>query len=194
MKTFHFIFVLAAFAGIIFLGCSQSLVGPNDQPDSINKKGPVIHQVQGSGLLFYDGKNLGARYNAREYADGTFDGEYEINCANATGDPTYKINGEVLSFTVYENANEFGGKLAVFFGQEKTGIYAGYYDLFFAFDNGQPGQATAPDQVNNWLLEFGTLETEIWGMTIGEWLASDPEYITSTMGILDCDKGNITIE
>ncbi len=194
MKKFQFILALIAFAVISFAGCTESPVGPKDQLSSLDKKGPVVHRVQGSGLLFFNGKNLGARYSAREYADGSFDGDYEINCANGTGDPTFKINGDVISFIVYENVNESGGKMAVFFGQEKTGIYAGYYDLFFAIDNGQPGQAPSPDQVNDWLFEFSSLETEIWGMTIGEWLAQSPAYLMENMGTLDCTQGNITVE
>lgn len=203
MKTTKIFFALIVLSGLLFLSCSDntfSPVSPTDQAKvgssatSLDKKGPIVHSVEGSGLLFWQGKNLGARYTAHEYADGSFDGEYEINCANGTGDPTFKINGNVLSFIVYENVNEFGGKMVVFYGQEKTGLYAGYYDLFFAIDNGQPGKANAPDQVNEWLFEFSSLDREIWGMTIGEWLQQDAAYLMENMGTLDCDKGNITIK
>lgn len=194
MKTFYAAIILIAFAGILFGGCTESPVSPVDQNVSLDKKGPVVHRVTGSGLLFFNGKNCGARYSAREYADGTFNGDYEINCANASGDPTFKLNGEVIYFTVYENVNEFGGKMAVFFGQEKTGPYAGWYDVFFAIDNGQPGQAPAPDQVNNALLSLPTLDYIFWGMTIEEWAALSPADLITNMGIANCDQGNITVE
>ena len=32
----------------------------------------------------------------------------------------FKLNGNVISFKVYENAGDYGGKMAVFLGQEKT--------------------------------------------------------------------------
>ena len=81
MKTLQCLIVLIAFVGLSLIGCtdkSQSPVGPADQNSavSLDKKGPVVHSVNGSGLLFLDGKKLGARYAAHEFADGTFDGEY----------------------------------------------------------------------------------------------------------------------
>jgi hypothetical protein len=194
MKTIYAAIILIAFTGILFIGCTESPVSPVDQTVSLDKKGPVVHHVVGSGLLFFNGNNCGARYSARQYADGTFDGDYEINCANATGDPTFKLNGDIISFTVYENVNEFDGKMAVFLGQEKTGPYAGWYDVFFAIDNGQPGQAPAPDQVNNALLSLPTLEYIFWGMTIEEWAALSPADLITYLGIANCDQGNITVE
>jgi len=203
MKTFYVAIILIAFTGILFVGCAESPVSPVNQTVSLDKKGPVVHSAQGSGLLFAWGKNCGARYSAHEYADGTFDGEYEINSANATGDPTFKINGEVISFKVYENAGEYGGKMAVFYGQEKTEVFAGFYDLFFAIDNGKPGQTTAPDQVNWILMEVPSEDFQIpaaWGttwtgMTITEiYATSTPDDFILNLGIIDCDQGNVTVK
>jgi hypothetical protein len=206
MKTTKILLVL------LFLGCSDntfSPVSPTDQAKvgssatSLDKKGPLVHSVEGSGLLtLFEGKNLGARYAAHEFADGTFNGEYEINSANATGDPTFKINGNVLSFKVYEDVGDYGGKMAVFYGQEKTEIFAGYYDVFFAIDNGKPGQTTAPDQVNNWLIELPSEDFQIpadWGtpwtgMTILDFYAMSPDDLINNLGVLDCDKGNVTVK
>lgn len=142
------------------------------------------------------GKNLGARYSAHEYADGTFDGEYEINSANATGDPTMKANGKVLKFKIYEGAGQYGGKMAVFLGQEKTNVYAGCFDPFFAIDNGTPGQSSSPDQVNHALVTWPGLDSQIMdtGLTIEDIYAMSPADIINLLGTMDCDKGNITVE
>lgn len=193
MKTFHFVIAIIAF-GFLFIGCSELPVEPTDQIGSLDKQGPVVHSVEGAGLIFYEGKNLGARYTAHEFADGTFDGEYEINGANATGDPTFKWNGDVLSFLVYENAGEYSGEMAVFFGQEKTGLYAGWYDVFFAIDNGKPGQTSDPDQVNFYVVSLESLTATAAGMTIEEWSNLSPEVLISYLGTLDCDHGNITVK
>ena len=207
MKKFQFVLVLISFMGLILIGCSdklQSPVEPTDQGStvSLDKKGPVVHSVNGSGLFFFDGKNAGARYAANEYADGTFDGEYEVNSANATGDPTFKINGNVISFKVYENAGPYGGNMAVFLGQEKTEVYAGFYDVFFAIDNGKPGQSSSPDQVNGILIELPSLDFQIpaeWGspwtgMTILDFYNMGPDELINNLYVADCDKGNITVK
>jgi hypothetical protein len=196
MQTLKLSLALASL--LFFIGCSQdspSPVAPSDQSSAsgLAKSGPVVHQVVGSGLLFSNGKNCGARYALRQNADGSFDGDYEINCANASGDPTFKLNGGVISFAVYENVNAAGGKMGVIFGQEKTGPYAGWYDVFFAIDNGQPGQSTTPDQVNFYLLSLPTLTYEFWGMTIEEWAALSPADLMANLGVADCDQGNITV-
>ena len=208
MKKFQFVLVLIYFMGLILIGCtdkSQSPVEPIDQSStvSLDKKGPVVHSVNGSGLLTsFEGKNLDARYAAHEFSDGTFNDEYEINNANATHDPTFKINGIVISFKVYDDAGQYGGKMAVFLGQEKTGVYAGYYDVFFAIDNGKPGQTTSPDQVNWLLMELPSLDFQIpavWGspwtgMTILDFYNMSADDIINNLGTADCDKGNITVK
>lgn len=203
MKPVKFLLVLLAFAGFSFTGCSENSLSPqqplttvfDNSNVSLNKKGPVLHSVEGSGLLSYNGKNLGARYTAHHYDDGSFGGEYEINGANATGDPTFKWNGRVLSFKIFENAGEFDGRLAIFLGQEKTGVFAGWYDVFFAIDNDKPGQASAPDQVNFYVVSSPTFDYVFHnGKTIADFYNLSPDELILTLGILNCDKGNITIK
>lgn len=199
MYSFKYFIILFSFLGLLFISCSEkssSPVEPTNQNSTIglDKHGPIIHKVQGSGLLQYDGKLLGARYNAHEYLDESFDGEYEINCANATGDPTFKWNGNVLSFIVYENVGVYGGKMGVFLGQEKTGDYAGWYDVFFAIDNGEPGQGTGPDQVNFYIVCAPTLQYIFSnGMTIEDFYALSPTDLISMLGTMDCEEGNIIV-
>ncbi len=189
MKTFYFVFVLAAFAGIIFFGCSQSPVGPNDQPDSINKKGPVIHRVQGSLLLSLEGKTLGGRFTAHQYSDESYDGEYEVNGANALGDPTFKWNGDILFLKVWEGIGQYQGTMGVMGGVEKTGPYAGWYDVIFVIDNGIPGQSSAPDEGINviWMTQDLT-EAETW------WNMDTYDLIAMCFGSLPAEKGNVTVE
>lgn len=203
MKSFKLIIVILALTGLLQVSCSEKSVSPVETSiASLDKRGPIVHRAVGSGLLFFNGKNLGARYAAKEYADGTFDGEYEINSANASGDPTFKINGDVLSFKVYENEGQYGGKMAVFYGKEKTEMYAGYYDVFFGIDNGNPGQNSVPDQVNWFLMELPSETFQIpaeWGtpwtgMTILDFYNMSPEDLISNFGTADCDHGNITVE
>ena len=105
-------------------------------------------------------------------------------------------------FKVYENAGEYGGKMAVIYGQEKTGLYAGWYDVFFAIDNGKPGQTSAPDQVNGMLMELPSEDFQIpadwsaeWaGMTILDFYNMSPDDLILNLGIIDCDKGNVTVK
>ena len=105
-------------------------------------------------------------------------------------------------FKVYENAGKYGGKMAVFYGKEKTGSYAGWYDVFFAIDNGKPGQTSAPDQVNGMLMELPSEDFQIpadwspeWaGMTILDFYNMNPDDLILNLGIIDCDKGNVTVK
>ena len=194
MKKFQVLLVLITFMGLILIGCSdklQSPVEPTDQNStvSLDKKGPVVHSVNGSGLFFFNGKNAGVRYAAHEYSDGTFNGNFELNSANATGDHDFKLNGEVISFKIYENAGQYGGKMAVFLGKEKTGIFAGVYAMFFAIDNGELGKSSVPDQVCGFLLEWPILE-ELRDF----YNQMEADDLINYFGILDCDKGNVTVK
>lgn len=211
MKTTKLFFALIVLMGLLFLSCSENTVSPvsptyqakvGNAVTNLDKNGPVVHSVNGSGLLSWQGKNLGGRYAAHEFADGSFNGDFEVNCANAMGYHDFKLNGQVIEFKVYENAGPYGGKMAVFLGQEKTGMSAGAYAVFFVIDNGLPGQSSAPDQVNDLLMELPTLDFEIpdeWGtpwtgMTILDFYNMSPDDLISNLGIDDCDKGNITIK
>ena len=92
--------------------------------------------------------------------------------------------------------------MAVFLGQEKTEIFAGFYDVFFAIDNGKPGQTTSPDQVNWILLELPSQDfvmPDDWGQpwagkTIMDFYNMSPDEIIENLGIVDCDKGNVTVK
>lgn len=189
MKTFYFAIILIAFTGILFIGCTESPVGPTDQPDSINKNGPVLHSVQGSLLLSLGGKTLGGRFAAHQYHDGSYDGQYEINGANALGDASFKWNGDILFLKIWEGIGSHQGTMGVMGGVEKTGPYAGWYDVIFVIDNGIPGQSSAPDEGINviWMTQDLTQAESWWNM--------DPyDLIDMCYGTLPAEKGNVTVK
>ena len=74
--------------------------------------------------------------------------------------------------------------------------------MFFAIDNGKPGQTSNPDQVNWMLMELPALDFQIpaeWGspwtgMTILDFYNMSPDEIINNLGIADCDKGNIVVK
>jgi len=199
MKSLKLIIVLIGFAIILIIGCSettQSPVQPTVQTPqvitkaspvqsnlaSIDSKGPIDHRVQGSANEVYEGKNMVWTVTAHEYSDGTFDGEYEINAANALDDISQKWNGDVLFLKVY-------GNVAVVGGIEKTGSAAGvYYDVFFVIDNGKNGKTLSPDQTSMYVAALPNLQvTQIW------W-NKDPSELMDKLGVMPVDKGNITVE
>jgi hypothetical protein len=188
MKTFHIVIAIIVF-GFLFIGCSDSPVSPADQTVSLNKKGPVIHRVQGSLLLSLDEKNLGGRFTAHQYSDGSYDGDYEVNGANALGDPSFKWNGDILFLKVWENIGQYNGTMGVMGGVEKTGPYSGWYDVIFVIDNGLPGQSSAPDEGINviWMTQNLT-EAEGW------WNMDPYDLIEMCFGSLPAERGNVTVE
>ena len=195
MKKFQFILVLISFMGLILIGCSdksQSPVSPADQNSkaSLDKKDPVVHYIKGANLGTYDGKNAGIRITAHEYADGSFDGEYEINAANAFKDPSGKWNGNVLNFKVYENVGEYGGNMGVILGVEKNGIWAAeatWYDVFFVIENGHGGQNTTPNQNSFYANGFlDQAEAE-------DFFNLSPDDLINILLLYPADKGNIQV-
>ena len=182
MKTIIGAFVLLAFTGLIFISCSEksSPISPADNVTILFKKGPVVHSVQGSTNLTVFGKNAVQTVNARQYSDGSFDGQYEINAANAIDDEIMKWNGDVLFLNV-------DGNIGIIGGVEKTGEYAGWYDLLFVIDNDQGGQSTLNDQTGWYIASTPDL-------TIAqEWWNMDPLDIIAWLEIMTVDRGNIQV-
>jgi hypothetical protein len=189
MKSFKYLLTLSSLVGLLFISCSEKSSSPIESSAiNLDKKGPVVHRVNGSVLLRFEDKITGGRFTAKEYADGSYDGEYEINGANALGDPTFKWNGDVLSLKVYENAGPYGGVMGVIGGVEKTGPYAGWYDVIFVVDNGEPGQSTYPDE-GIWVIYMTLDLTQAQG-----WWNMDPNSLINMCGIVDAESGNVTVE
>lgn len=198
MKKLNLSIVLLAISGLLVVGCSgttQSPVEPTGRVQQVtfqansvqsptvalDKKGPIVHKVQGSANEVYNGKNMVWTIAAHEYSDGTFGGEYEINAANALDEKLQKWNGEVKFLNVY-------GNIAVVGGVEKTGSSAGWYDVFFVIDNGKNGQATLPDQTSMYVQSLPDLATaQIW------WNKA-PSELMDVLGVMPVDRGNITVE
>jgi hypothetical protein len=196
MKKFQFILVLISFMGLILIGCadkSPSPVAPTDQSPtvSLDKKGPVVHYIKGANLGIVEGKTAGYRINAREYSDGSFDGEYEINSANAFKKlypelPPLKWNGTVLAIKVHY-IEEFKGNMGVILGLEKNGYWASQgetlYDVFFVIENNNGGNNQNSYYVDGYL--DITKAKEIFNLSPAELIAWQLLY--------PAERGNIQV-
>ncbi len=157
MKTLSFVlFVIAAMASVL-VGCSDKAnipVTPGDQaigassaPASLAKNGPIVHSVQG-GFWFDDygnGKNTQNTIAAHQYADGSVDGMYLINSANAMGhDKWNKWNSRVIYMKLYDNVLGYE-KFAVIGGVETTSPGKGYFEVWWLAVNGPGGKDYTSD-------------------------------------------------
>ncbi len=158
MKKFQFILVLISFMGLILIGCSDKSPSPvaptaDQSPKvSLDKKGRVVHQVVGSGNMKYEGKIIVSTFTAREYADGTVDGQYEINMQSLF---QAKEHGNVLSLKVYYDVPGYG-TVAIIGGQIKNSTVPEQLDIYECYvivDNGK-----APDFENWWIPYLDTRE------------------------------------
>ena len=189
MKKLFIVFALITFFGLLITGCSdksQAPVEPTDQGSAVNldKKGPIVHAVQGTAHLRYEGKHISATISAHQYQDGSVDGAYLQNGQNALGDKVQKWNGRVLFLKVYENYGEYNGKMAVIGGIETTGSYAGWYDVFFVIDNSPNGV----NQTSYFVMGTPDLaEAETW------WNLAPDDLVNLLYGILPVDDGTIHV-
>jgi len=150
MKILSCALLLMASMAFVLLGCSDNLnspVTPTDQanssaslPASLAKGGRVVHSATGAVNTFLGGKIQSWAFTAREYADETCDGEYQINVHSAPRVDGF-IHGQVMSLKLYDYN---GGKAAVIGGKEIITGYPGSYDVFVVIDYGE-GSKSAPD-------------------------------------------------
>jgi len=141
----------------------------------------MIHAVEGSANETYNGKNMVWTITAHEFADAAFDGEYEINAANALDEAIQKWNGKIVFMKVYDN-------VAVIGGVEKTGSTTGWYDIYFVIDNGKKGQSSVPDQTSMYVVTTPDLDkAQIW------W-NEDPSVLMDELGVMPVDRRNITVK
>jgi hypothetical protein len=185
MNTMKSVAILLTFVGFVLVSCSEKSMSPVDSPDlSLDKLGPIVHAVQGSAHLRYEGKHISQTVSAHEYEDGTVGGTYLQNAQNALNSKLQKWNGDVLFLKIYENVGEFGGTMGVIGGIETTGENPGYYDVFFVIDNG----TVAEDQTCYFVNVTPDLaQAEIW------WNLPPAELINLLYGILTVDNGNIRV-
>lgn len=185
MNTIKGAAILLAFVGLVLVSCSEKSMSPVESSNlSLDKKGPIVHAVQGSAHLRYEGKHISQTVSAHEYEDGTINGTYLQNAQNALNSKLQKWNGEVLFLKTYENFGEFGGTMGVIGGVETTGENAGFYDVFFVIDNG----SVASDQTSYFVNVTPDLaQAEIW------WNLPPNELVILLYGILTCENGNIRV-
>ena len=198
MKKFQGIFILLSLLGLFFIGCADNPQAPSEYNGktvqkssvSLEKKGPIANYVHGSCLFNLNDKNAGGRVTAFKYFDGTYGGDYEINAANANDDKTMKWNGKVLFLKVYENIGENNGKMAVIGGIEKTGPYAGWYEVWFVIDNGKVGQNSVSDQHSIYV----GVSYDPYDLAQAEYMWNlAPSDLIAWLGVAPADRGNVTV-
>ncbi|HLP16465.1 MAG TPA: hypothetical protein VK470_09425 [Bacteroidota bacterium] len=145
MKTFS---VLLCAAGMVFvLNCctdlSQPIGSPNEQarttalaPNSLAKKGPAVNWASGNAGGTFDGKSVTWAGSARMFADGSSDGQYELNVHSQD---MARWHGNVVSLKVYD------GNTAVIGGKEvrQEGAIPDAYEVFIWVDGGEGVKAPA---------------------------------------------------
>jgi hypothetical protein len=112
-------------------------------------KGPVIHSIVGSGNIKFEGKEIVSTFSAREYEDGSVNGQYEINMQAPF---QAKEHGNVLSLKVYYDVPGYG-TVAMIGGQIKNSsipTQLDIYECYIIVDNG-----LEPD-LENWYIPYIT--------------------------------------
>ncbi len=195
MKTLPCAILLIASTALVVPGCSKNSslpltpgvegIGAPTPPEALSKTGPIIHAVEGSTNGLYFGvypKNIVNTFSAHQYADGSFDGQYTINCQNALNDKTLKWNARVIFLKIHSNLEGYG-KFAVIGGVETTGPYAGTYELLFVIDNG-PG--ANPQTAHSLWVGSDAASVVEKGNTA-------PADLISELGIETSDRGNLRV-
>jgi hypothetical protein len=195
MKTLKYLAVLLALTSLVLISCSDNVTSPNgneNQNLTTLNKGPVINKVTGSAQISYEGKVIVNTMNAREYEDGTYGGQYEINMQGVF---QAHEHGEVMSLKVYYNVPDYG-TVAIIGGQVKSSNVPGQeglYECYLVVDNG-----TQADMINWWIPYITTLDhaQEYWNISPLEFING---FVTSWgetwpgAYMTECEIGNIQI-
>jgi hypothetical protein len=163
--------LLMASMAFVVLGCSDNaapLAGPTSQSLSaqssasgLAKGAGVLHSATGSANVFLDGKSFIFAFTAKENADGSCDGQYQIY-VHAQPPEWGKIHGRVMSLKVYDY---MGGKAAVIGTIETKSGFPGFYDAFVVVDRGE-GNKSLPDMYTTSIFwtEFLSDAQAVWAM------------------------------
>ena len=139
MKTFSFALSLLATIAFVLAGCSDGSsppVSPSIQAKVAPSQSPrekPVHLATGALDTYFEGKPQSWFFTARQYADGSCDGEYQIYIHSRPWEYSF-VHGSVTSLKVY---NYMGGKAAIIGGSETKSSYAGFYDAFLVLDSGE---------------------------------------------------------
>ncbi len=196
MKSFKCFAVIFTLIGFLFISCSDNVSSPiSSETQTLTNtlnKGPVINKVTGSAQISYDGKVIVNTMNAREYEDGTYGGQYEINMQGVF---QAHEHGEVMSLKVYYDVPDYG-TVAIIGGQVKSSNIPGQeglYECYLVVDNG-----TQADMINWWIPYIESLEQaqEYWNISPLEFING---FVTSWgetwdgAYLVECEIGNIQI-
>lgn len=149
--------LLIAVVAFVLEGCSNNPstpVTPGDQimlassaPASVGKNGPIVHSVQG-GFWFDDygnGKKVQNTIGAHQYANGSVDGMYLVNCANAFDHDRFcNAHARVIFMKVHDNVLGYE-KFAVVGGFEPNGPGKGYFEVWWLATNSPGGRNYTSD-------------------------------------------------
>jgi hypothetical protein len=127
----------------------------------LGKDAGILHSATGSANVFLDGKSYTFAFTAREHADASCDGEYQIY-VHAQPPEWGKIHGKVMSLKVYDYK---GGKAAVIGTMETKSGFPGYYDAFVVVDMGE-GKKSSPDMYTTTIFWTESLDDArvVWGL------------------------------
>jgi hypothetical protein len=156
MKVISFVLLLMASVAFVVMGCSDnsnSVLTPTEQAVSapiggLAKVEPILHSANGACNDFWEGKIQSWAFNAKEKADGTFDGVVQIYVHSQSRDVGF-LHCNVLSLHVYDMGD--GVKAAVIGMVEvEKGPFNGSYDAFVVYDYGE-GSKAHPDMYTGYI-------------------------------------------
>lgn len=143
MRILSSLFLLIPALALVLLGCTDNPNSPptpgeqavtgSSAPPSLEKNGPLVHSVQGGFWfdIYGNGKKVQNTIGAHQYADGSVDGRYLINAANAFDHQRwYNGYSRVVYMKMYDDVPGYE-KFAVVGGVETTGPGKGYYEVWW---------------------------------------------------------------
>jgi hypothetical protein len=198
MKPISCVLLLMASLAFVLMGCSENVApvsGPGGQSTAssssavpLAKGGSVIHSVSGSSLLHFNDGNGTERIGtltmaANLYEGGMAGGTYNwvtFTGKNYRADTKWGGHGVVKSVTMYPASSY--GNAAVICGLERDdSSLPGKYLVWFVVDNGEGGNATAPDLCSEFVQSDSP---DIATMTPEQIYALFPYFYVSEVGNL----------
>jgi hypothetical protein len=149
-------FILMVFFGLIIFACSKEEM-PNISKETptfnLEKNGPVIESVTGSGSLVFPNSHRTFSFTAHMYADGTVDGQWQR--VNHSSNGQAHSHGIVTCFDIDGNHARLGGFATS--GVQSDPPFNGV--AWRVEDNGQ-GNNNPPDRIS---FQFVGLNEEEFG-------------------------------
>jgi hypothetical protein len=207
MKTSSLALLLVACMAFVMLGCSENpnaVVNPGEQNTgtsghaiSLEKGKPILHTATGASNEFYQGKMQTWAFNAKQYADGSYDGVVQIFVHSQPRDYGF-LHCEVMSLKVHDMPD--GAKAAVIGMVEiEKGPFNGSYDAFVVYDYGE-GIKAHPDMFTTTICwdPANSLENmrQVWNMSPDDVIQKILDLhpgLTREDVLVPVDEGNVQI-